>query len=199
MIDHAKYYKMVAGIASKYKPTSRYDMDDLVNEGMRVVVKAHQNYKPELGVPLDGYIVAAVKLELYKYAVANQYDLYVSEGVQRTHYKVTGSFDWLNKHANAHVRIHLDIDGESENEITIPASGDNQEEAVNKQQCLEILAQEMAKLPEEERNVIHSLFIEEKSYKETGQELNISNGAIATLRRKGLTHLFEKLKGRVEL
>lgn len=174
-----------------YRKNPRFDVMDLVEEGRVVAINAAEKYNPDRGTKFITYLTTTLHRELDKYVATNSWDLSVPEHVQRGREK-------KSEIAKTALAVRLDaIQDDSDNGempmFTIPSGELSPEDLMIKNESVDVLMQELDRLPDREKQVISLRYLENKTLKEVAEKMDVAKQTILNWERSG----FEQLKSRV--
>lgn len=221
-MDNAEKYLeenrgLVESIANKYAiPTTKFSRDDLVQEGNLAVVKALEKFDESRSKSkLSTYIYSAVNRTCRDFVRRNINDLRVSNNQQAKDYiarkteepsaedkpKAYGSFGTTE----SPIAIRLDKPTNTPSEevttigCTIPASGDaSLLDSVVKKEQIDILLEEIDKLPERERDVFRAHYIDGEKYSNIARDMGLTRQRIHQISKVAMNKVSEKVKERLE-
>lgn len=204
-MDKEKYLKenkgLIAKFASKYFiQTSKFDFDDLVAIGNKAAIHALNMFDESKG-KINTYVCQAVKRDIRDFVSKNKHDLYVSSYGQR------GAWEEIkngNKDPLANtiaLRINWDSDptkGDMEETgyVSIPSGEPPADEALMKQEQLDILMDELSTLPARDQDVIKSRYFDGQTLIQIANRLNVTKQRINQIESRAMNSLYIKCKAR---
>lgn len=202
----AKYHRTILKTANKFCiKNPRFDIEDLVEEGRLAAINAANSFDPKKETKFITYLTNALNFELQKFVGDNAYDLEVSEYFRRKEFKEHGSTDRLKNETRA-IRLDVsteDCPGDSQYRSlntfhnVLPSGEPNPEEAMIRAENIQVLREEMNKLPERERVVLELRFLEGLTLREIAFQMNVTKQTIHGWQKKGFERLQRKVKTRL--
>lgn len=199
-----KYKNTIYKAANKfYYPNSRFDLEDLVEEGRVVAINASRSFRPELKIKFITYLTNALNRELFKFVNNNAFDTHVPETDARNEFHREGNIEGLYRQANA---ISLDLplastggdDDEGEPaHVSIPSGNMPPDEALIHLESIQILREEIGNLPERDQAVIQLRYFDGLKLREIADRMNISKQAAAVWVQKSMDKLTYRMKARL--
>lgn len=193
-------------IGRKFLPLikSRVDMDDLINEAALVALEIHKKYDPERDPDKSRYMGIQIRYGLLRYVASNMYDLSAPYSAMYTADKENNE-DFL--HNNRAVRIVPPNRGVEDvpcsNKISadsiVFASGSQPHiDKLEKDEDIEILRQEIAKLNKDERTVIAERYLSEskRTKEDVAQQINVNQITVGIIEDRAKNKLRTRIKAR---
>lgn len=204
-----KYHNTILKVANKFNfSNSRFDFEDLVEEGRVAAIKAAKNYNPNKDAKFITYLMNSLDTELTKFVGDNAYDLEVSEHYRRQEYQKYGSNEHLKQQAKA-LRLDLttgssdSFDGEPSGNSTtfhnvVPSGGPNPEDMMMRAESIQILREEMNGLPARERIVLQMRYLDGLTLREIAEHMDVTKQTIHGWEKKGFDRLSKRVKARMD-
>lgn len=195
------YHGAICKVVNKYSVSNpRFDRDDVMEEGRLAAIKAANAFRPEEGVKFITYLTTTLNRELQKFVGANAYDLNVREKDRRRIGSDTLKGEAIAIKTDAY--SHFSHGESTENFFSAYSahpSGtvvDPEQELLAKER-IEILREEINKLPERERIVIESRYLGGQTLAELAAKFGTSNQAVFTWGKNGFEILKKRMKARL--
>jgi RNA polymerase sigma factor (sigma-70 family) len=197
------YHGAICKVVNKYSVANpRFDREDVMEEGRLAAIKAANAFRPEEGVKFITYLTTTLNRELQKFVGANAYDLNVREKDRRRIGSETLRGEAIAIKTDAmpqHNGESFSYDIPGYYASSVQASGaivDPEEELLAKER-LEILREEIGKLPAREREVIESRYLGGQTLAELAEKFGTSNQAVFTWGKNGFELLKRRMKARL--
>jgi len=218
-----QYTNLVGSLARKYSKGRDFH-EDIMQVGMMGLLGAIRRYDPEAGKSFESFLIPTVIGEIKRFLRDKTWSVHVPRRVKETWPKIKKVVEELTNRNQRSPKIHeiaayLDIpeeevleamemgksyqaasvdtpieagsDGSTVTTLDIIGSYDDGFEKVDQKLLLESV---LHVLTEREREIIHSTFVENKSQKETGEKLGISQMHVSRLQKKAIEKLRMSLK-----
>lgn len=198
-----------------YLNTPKFSRDDLFQEATISALNAIDKYDEDSRAKLSTYVYLAVKRSCRDYVRRNKHDLYVTNYQQHKDwlesqaensddspesYKMYGKFGTTE----SPIAIRLDEShgfGSASNGTlgdTIPSGELSVLDSLIKDEQIEILKEEMATLPERERDIIHARYWNGATLEEIASTQGCTRQRIDVISKRALNRLSTKVKKRLE-
>ena len=211
--------KLVLSVLKSFN-NSKYNMDDLFQEGVKGLIKAIDNFDITLGLQLSTYAVPLILGEVKRY-IRDNTDLRISRSIKDTAYKILKYQDeYMNEFgrlpSNDEIAKHLDIE---EYEISYaldslkepmsifePIYNDGGDTIYLSDQIADIkdnntdkdmlisLRRALTKIKTRERDILVSRFIIGKTQTEIAEALNISQAQVSRIEKSGMENVRKLIK-----
>lgn len=217
MIDAAKYIEnnkgLIEGLVNKfYLETPKFSRDDLAQEARLAAIRAINKFdETKKRSKLSTYVYSAVHRSCRDFVRKNKHDLY------KTGYHQTQ--DW-KKAKEAEIEIDQVISaplgkfGTTEGPMAVRADvivGDTGETIVSTipsgepppltamllQEQIDVLREEIASLPERERNIVTARFFDDKKLADIAREQGVTRQRINQISKRAFNRLHDAVKGRL--
>ena len=219
VVDADKYLQenrgLIESLASKfYLDSSKFSRDDLVQEANLAAIRALEKFDPKKNKSkLSTYVYSAVHRSCRDFVRRNKYDLYKTGYHQTQDWKEeqknpttviegpvpTGQFGSAEGpmaiRADA-VAIGQGSDRESFSS-TIPSGEPSPLNALIFKEQVEILHEEINKLPPRERDIINARFFEDKPLADIAREQDVSRQRINQISKRAFNRLSGAMEDRV--
>lgn len=188
----------IYSIARKYSgflcPGGAIDFDDLVSVGRMGALRASQTFDESRGVKFLTY--ASYWVEVYIRREIFRVNTLISLPSSCRSRKIGEYSQLKNKMVKKTIRLDANIQDDilsTWHDIVQDTKVADEVDQSNKHKNMLIFLQ---KLPLKERNILYSIFFEEKSYTEIGKEKNLTRQRVQQLANKGLMRLRELMTGK---
>lgn len=196
-----QYNGTILKVANKFNiANSRFDFEDLVEEGRVAAIAAAASFDPNKGVKFITYLTNALKRELSKFVGNNSYEFNVPEYYRRKEYEKHGSLEHLQVPSislNEGATTSQVGESDSDSLYSVIASGDmNPEEALLKEERIQILREEMQRLPEKEREVLRMRYFENWTLAQVAERMHVTKQTIHGWQTQGFNRLQRRILAR---
>ncbi|WML41602.1 RNA polymerase sigma factor SigB [Neobacillus sp. OS1-2] len=221
LVEH--YQALVASLARKYSKGKNFH-EDIMQVAMIGLLSAIRRYDPSIGRAFESYLIPTVIGEIKRFLRDKTWGVHVPRRIKETWPKIKTVVDELTNHYQRSPMIHeiaehmeiseeelleamemgksyqtasvdqtIEMGSEGSTVTTLDIVGTHDEgyEQVDQRLLLESALQVLS---DRERNVIHHTFVENKSQRETGEYLGISQMHVSRLQKKALEKLRKALK-----
>ncbi|WP_040207055.1 RNA polymerase sigma factor SigB [Neobacillus jeddahensis] len=216
------YTALVASLARKYSKGRNFH-EDIMQVGMVGLLAAIRRYDPELGKSFESYLIPTVIGEIKRFLRDKTWSVHVPRRIKEVWPKVKTVVDELTNQYQRSPKIqeiaaYLDISEEEvleamemgksyqaasvDHPIETGSEGStmttldmigSQDAGFEKVDQRLLLESALHVLSEREREIIHCTYIANKSQKETGEQLGISQMHVSRLQRKAIAKLRKAL------
>lgn len=216
LIEH--YTALVASLARKYSKGRSFH-EDLTQVGMVGLLAAIRRYEPGTGKSFEAYLIPTVIGEIKRFLRDKTWSVHVPRGIKELWTKMKSVMDELTHHYQRSPKVqeiaeYLDVteedvleamemgrsyqaasvdqpleigsEGSAVTALDIIGSRDEGFEKVDRKLLLESA---LPVLTERERAILRYTFLENKSQKETGESLGISQMHVSRLQKRALDKL----------
>ncbi|GHH98765.1 RNA polymerase sigma factor SigB [Neobacillus kokaensis] len=220
LVEH--YTALVGSLARKYSKGRSFH-EDIMQVGMLGFLAAIRRYEPGAGKSFESYLIPTVIGEIKRFLRDKTWSVHVPRGIKELWTKINSVMDELTNHYQRSPKIqeiaeYLDVseedvleamemgksyqaasvdqpieassDGSTVTALDIIGSYDRGFENVDRKLLLESA---LPVLTEREKAILHYTFLENKSQKETGETLGISQMHVSRLQKKALEKLRKAL------
>ena len=220
LVEH--YTNLVGSIARKYSK-GRNLHEDIMQVGMIGLLSSIRRFDHSTGNPFEAYLIPMVIGEIKRFLRDKTWDVHVPRRIKETWPKLNGAVDELTNRYQRSPKIHeiaeyLGIseeevletmelgkgyqtasvdksietgsDGSEFTALDVIGSEDNGYEKVDQRLLLESV---LHVLNEREKQIIQSTFIENKSQREVGELLGISQMHVSRMQKKAIEKLRKAL------
>jgi RNA polymerase sigma-B factor len=222
-----QYTALVGSLARKYSKGRNFH-EDIMQVGMIGLLGAIRRYDPSLGKSFESFLIPTVIGEIKRFLRDKTWSIHVPRRIKELWPKVKTVVDELTIQYQRSPRIqeiaeYLDISEEEVLEameigksyqaasmdqsietdsegskVTILDSIGSDDEGFEKVDQKIFLQSVLHVLSKREREIIHSAFVENKSQKETGESLGISQMHVSRLQRKAIEKLRKALSSETQ-
>ncbi|EKN66534.1 RNA polymerase sigma factor SigB [Neobacillus bataviensis LMG 21833] len=222
LVEH--YNALVASLARKYSKGKNFH-EDIMQVAMIGLLSAIRRYDPALGRSFESFLIPTVIGEIKRFLRDKTWGVHVPRRIKETWPKIKTVVDELTNQYQRSPKIHeiaeymeiseeelleamemgksyqtasvdqtIETGSEGSTVTTLDIVGTHDEgyERVDQKLLLESV---LHVLSDREREVIHYTFVENKSQKETGEYLGISQMHVSRLQKKALEKLRKTLRG----
>ena len=207
-----EHMSMIEAIAAKIvrggkKPNS-IEFEDMISWGVEGLIKAQQNFKSDKGSSFKTYAYYRIRGEIYdrirqewQYRNPSDYNAYRQQIQDRIAEVIEGALDAQDTHAEA-PKPNFGSDLISSSAMVCLMSLDNVTDTVGAMDPAHTLVddgiltlrQEVAKLEDDERQLIELFYLEDMSQKDIAERMNKSRSKICRMHMKVLEKLRRRLK-----
>ncbi|MBU8880533.1 RNA polymerase sigma factor SigB [Bacillus sp. FJAT-29790] len=216
------YSALVGSLVKKYS-RGRNSHEDLMQVGMIGLLGAIRRYDPDVGGSFESFLIPTVIGEIKRFLRDKTWDVHVPRRIKELLPKIKKVVDELTNKNQRSPKIHeiaeyldvseeevleamemgksyqaLSVDqsietGSDGSTVTILDTVGSQEEGFKQVDQKLLLQSVLHVLSEKEKEIIHYTFIENKSQKETGEFLGISQMHVSRLQRRAIQKLRKAL------
>ncbi|AZU64551.1 RNA polymerase sigma factor SigB [Neobacillus mesonae] len=220
LVEH--YTGLVASLARKYSKGRSFH-EDIMQVGMVGFLAAIRRYEPGAGKSFESYLIPTVIGEIKRFLRDKTWSVHVPRGIKELWTKINSVMDELTNRYQRSPKVqeiaeYLDVseedvleamemgksyqaasvdqpietssEGSAVTALDIIGSHDDNFEKVDRKLLLESA---LPVLSERERAILQYTFLENKSQKETGEALGISQMHVSRLQKKALEKLRKAL------
>jgi RNA polymerase sigma-B factor len=221
-----QYTALVGSIARKYSKGKSLH-EDIMQVGMIGLLSAIRRYDISVGRPFESFLIPTVIGEIKRFLRDKTWGVHVPRRIKETWPKIKTVVDELTRHYQRSPKIHeiAEYMGISEEEVLEAMEMGKSYQTASVDQSIEtgsegsavtvldivgtndegfekvdrklLLESALEVLSDREKTIIHCTFIENKSQKETGDYLGISQMHVSRLQKKALQKL-RKALGRMK-
>lgn len=219
-----QYTALVGSIARKYSKGKNFH-EDIIQVAMIGLLSAIRRYDPSVGRSFESFLVPTVIGEIKRFLRDKTWSVHVPRRIKETWPKIKTVVDELTRQTQRSPKIHeiAEYMGISEEEVLEAMEIGKSYQTASVDQSIEtgsegstmtvldifgtpdegfekvdqklLLESVLHVLSEREKTIIHCTFIENKSQKETGEYLGISQMHVSRLQKKALEKLRKALSG----
>ncbi|MCQ6282620.1 RNA polymerase sigma factor SigB [Bacillus sp. EB600] len=213
-----QYTALVASVVWKYSKGGSYH-DDLMQVGMLGLLGAIRRYDPNMGNTFESFLIPTIIGEIKRFLRDKTWDVHVPRRIKELYPRIKTCVDNLTSQIQRSPKIQeiaaylgaseeevleamemgksyrtlsvdqpieADSDGSTVTPLDVIGAPDNGFKQVDQRMLLESL---LPLLNEKEKDIIRYTFFENKSQKETGELLGISQMHVSRLQRKAINKL----------
>lgn len=194
-----KYKNAIYKVANTYYYNNpRFSYEDLVAEAECAAIVACDSYKSDRNATFFTYLTSSMDREVQKFVNSNKYDINVTSYQGRKEFKNSGNLETINNKANA-IRIDfMDGDNESRTSDIIASGSMAPDEILIKKESIEVLHEEIDKLPDREKLVIRLRKFDGLTLQEVASIMDTTKQTVHGWEKRGLERLEKRMRFRLD-
>lgn len=179
-----------------YVENPRFSYEDLIAEAECAAIVACNSFEEDGDASFFTYLTSTMNREVQKFVRSNAYDINVRDYQHRKAFKNSGNVDKIKTSA---IALHMDSeedDSYSFHEIFASGSIAPDELAIKKE-SINILYEEIEKLPEREQKVIKLRKLEGLTLQEIATQMNATKQTVHGWEKRGFERLGKRVRTRL--
>lgn len=202
-IDAEKWLRENDGLIQKIvnifdMKIGKFSREDLVQQGRARAISAIRSYRPDLKTKLSTYVYSAVHRDIRDFVRKNRVDLHYPQSAQIKNFKEGTHPDETKKLTALSIKYENNDESEGPTAQTIPSGSPSIVDDLIKKEQVNILLEEIERLPERERSIIKRRVFDGSTCEQIGSAMNISKQMVSKINLRGMDRLKKKVKQRIK-